>query len=84
MVLLGRVRKHVAGGKWKFIQMAAEVDLSWPFDHCGTGVCDLRSERSRICGAVAGIASVSTSTHRKTEGGIRCKAVKNQRVNESN
>lgn len=69
-VFLGRVRKYERR-KWKFIQMAAEVDLSLLFDHCSsTGVFDLRSERSKICGVVAGMASVFTSTHRKAEGGI--------------
>lgn len=49
--------------KCKFIQMAAEADLSLPVDHCGKGVCDLRPGRSKICGTVAGKASVFTDTH---------------------
>lgn len=44
--------------------MAAQVDLSSPLDHCGTGVSDLRSGRSKICGALDGMASVFTSTRR--------------------
>lgn len=68
MVFLGRVRAH-RGRKWKFIQIAVEVDLSLPADHCGTGVCDLRPGTSKICGTVAGMAAVCTDTHRQRDRG---------------
>lgn len=66
VVLLGRIRKH-GRRKWKFIQMAAEVDLSLPVDRCGMGVCDLMSGRSEICG---GMASVFTSARRTDRGRV--------------
>lgn len=48
-VFLGKVRKHERR-RWKFIQMAAEVDLSLPFDRCGSGACDLKvSEKQNVC-----------------------------------
>lgn len=79
---LGRVRKH-GRRKWKFIQMAAEVDSSLPVDRCGTGVCDLRSGRSKICGPAGDMASVFTSTHRKAEGGMCYKAINQQSAIQS-
>lgn len=66
---VGRARQQERR-KWKSIQMAAVVDLSWPFDRCSTGIYDLRSGRSKMSGTVADMASVFTSTHRKREGGI--------------
>lgn len=48
--------------EWKFIQIAAEVDLSLPVDHCGTGVSDSRSGRSRTGGTFAGMTGMCTRT----------------------
>lgn len=49
VVFGGRVRKPVRR-EWKFIQMAAEVDLWLPADCSGTGVSDFRSGWNKICG----------------------------------
>lgn len=68
VVFGGRDRKP-ARREWKFIQMAAEVDLWLPVDCCGTGVSDFRSGWNKICGTAWIIASVLWAHWEKVKPG---------------